>query len=431
MADEDWSFLKDQSLANDLFDPLKYVLLPRAGWYLTLGGEARLSPQGFRIRSDDRQPSVIDNYFLQRYLLGADLHMGPRFRVFAELQSGLIQGRVNSPRPTDQDLLELHQAFFEYRSPQDRKQSFLLRFGRQELNIGSGRLIAPSQGLNVKRSFDGVLTNFTRGRFSVEAGAARLVRIRPGLFDDPPDSEQDFWGVNVTRAQTLSKTSQLSVYYLGIDRKTSVYAQGIGPETRHTVGSRFAGRRKRLDFNYDFVGQWGDFRGAPVRAWAVSTDTGAGLRLARLPARLGVSFNAASGDNNPTDPRLESFNPLFPGNSYSGLVGLFGPTNVIDLTPSFKVPLRQNLLVAFESPFYFRTSPRDGVYSIDLRLLLAGQRNLARRIGANPGVIFAWQANRHLSFNGAITRFQSGPFLADTFLRNGFGFYSVAGTFRF
>ncbi len=431
MADEDWSFLKDRSIRHDFWDPLKYIELPKPDWYVTLSGEVRISPQGLRIRGDEEQPSTIDNYFLQRYLLSADLHMGKKFRVFTELQSGIINGRIASPRPNDQDLLELHQAFFEYKTPKERRNAFILRIGRQELNIASGRLIAPSQGLNVKRSFDGLMTRYSSGDWMLEGGVARLVRIKPGIFDDVPDSEQDFWGVNLSRRRLPWKSSQIDVYYLGLTKKVAIYAQGIGPDRRHTVGGRLSGRWRSMDFNYDFIGQWGEFRGASARGFAISTDTGLALKLGRLPGRLGVTANSASGDRDPNDPRLQSFNPLFPGNSYSGIVGLLGPTNLTDVTPSLKVPVRRNLILAFEAPSYFRSSVRDGVYSIDLRLLLRGQSNQHRYVGTNPGGIVAWQATRHVNFTGAITRFLSGKFLSDTFVKNGFGFYSIAGTYRF
>lgn len=430
MAEEDWSFLKDPVHRIDFWDPLKYIQLPRPDWYLSLGGEIRLSPQGVRIRGDEQIPSTIDNYWLQRYLFSIGLQMGTRFRLFTELQSGIIKGRINSPRPNDQDLLEFHQLFFEYRSPKERPRQLLLRLGRQELNIGSGRLIAPSQGLNVKRSFDGLMSSLTSGKWSVEGGVARLVKLKPGIFDDPPDSEQDFWGVNLVR-RLPSINSQANFYYLGISRKSSIYAQGIGPEERQTVGGRFTGRWRRLDYNYDFIGQWGSFKGLPARAWAVSTDTGFSTRLGRQPLRLGLTFNSSSGDRDPNDSSLETFNPLFPGNSYSGIVGLLGPSNLTDFTPSIKVPLMKNLLIAFEVPSYYRTSTRDGVYSIDQRLILRGQSNRESYVGTNPGVIVAWQTTRHLNVTGAITRFQSGAFLSDTLFRNGFGFYSIAVTYRF
>ena len=107
LAEENWSFLKDQTKKVDFWDPLKYISLGAEDRFLTLAGEIRFRPEGFRIRGVGDIPSTRDGYFLQRYLLGADFHLSPRFRVYTEIQSGLINGKLNSPRPTDKDSLDM------------------------------------------------------------------------------------------------------------------------------------------------------------------------------------------------------------------------------------------------------------------------------------------------------------------------------------
>src|SRR5262245_65968711 len=72
IADEDWSFLADRSLRQDFFDPIKYISLFGGKSYLTLGAEARVRPEGFRIRGSEETPSFTDNYVFQRYLFAAD-----------------------------------------------------------------------------------------------------------------------------------------------------------------------------------------------------------------------------------------------------------------------------------------------------------------------------------------------------------------------
>jgi len=431
IANEDWRFLADTDLRNDFWDPVKYIPLGREDWSIGFSGEIRIRPEGFRVRGTSGNSDIRDNYLLQRYLFGVDLRMGKRFRFFAEIQSGLISGKLNSPRPTDKDLLSFHQGFFEYKSPKEKDRSFRLRLGRQELSIGSSRLIAAAQGLNVKRSFDGVSFSYAVRNWVAQLGLARLVKLNPGVFDDPPDSAQEFWGVALSRRSFPLKSSAAGVYYLGIDRRLSEYTQGLGPERRHTIGVKLKGARNRWDFSYDFIFQWGRFQTAGIRSWALATDTGYRLGSGRWQPRLGLSVNTSTGDRDPADNHLESFNPLFPGNSYSGLVGLFGPTNLTDLTPSFRLPIRPNLFFAVESPFYFRRSVNDGIYSIDLRLLLDGTHSAEKYVGANPGVVVIWQATHHINLTGAITRFFSGGFLAGTFVENGFGFYSAAFTYRF
>jgi len=432
LADEEWGFLQDPAFRTDFWDPLKYVPLGKEDWYLSLGGEARLSPQGFFIRKAESAASIRDAYLLQRYLFSVDLRMGKRFRVFGEIQSGLISGKLLSPRPTDKNVLDVHQAFVQYSSnkaPVDGRT--VIRIGRQELTIGSSRLIAASQGLNVKRSFDGISGRHSRGKWAAAGAVARLVKIVPGAFDDPPDPAQDFWGVAVVRRHTMVSGSTLGAYYLGVDRKLSQYAQGIGPESRHTFGLKIAGSAGRFDVNNDLIVQAGTFAGLPVRAWAVSSSTGYRVGSGKIRPRISISLNAASGDADPNDQRLESFNPLFPGTSFSGIVGLFGPTNLFDVTPSIQAPLRRNLLLAFESPFYTRMSSGDGLYAIDLRLLIPPGSNKALYVGANPGIIVSWQPYPHVGIVGAVTRFLPGAFLSDSIVAGGFSFYSTAITYRF
>jgi len=431
IANEDWSFLADPAKRTDEFDRLKYMPLGRDGWFMTLSGEARVRPESLRIDGGDTQPDLVDRYLLQRYLFAVSARLGPRLRLFTELQSGIINGKLGTPRPTDRDPGDLHQAFVELASARESRRPWIVRIGRQEISVGSSRLIAASQGLNVKRSFDGFSGSYNTGAWTVEGGAARLVAASPGAFDDSSNSQQNFWGVSVARSGFPWPTGRIGFYYLGIDRQSSTFVQGTAPEVRHTIGGRFAGSRRLFDYNYDVIGQWGTFGAAPVRAWAVATENGYRLPGSRFRPRVSLRANAATGDDDPGNPKLNSFNPLFPGNAYSGLVGLFGPTNMMDLTPSVQFIMPHRIVLIVESPAYWRTSPGDGLYAIDQRVLIDGRQNRERFVGVNPGFIFTWSATTHVLLLGSITVFHSGAFLKPTFVGNGFMFSSVSLRYRF
>src|SRR5262245_65981118 len=45
--DEDWSYLGDESRRSEWLDRLKYIPLNERGWYLSLGGEARIRSEYF------------------------------------------------------------------------------------------------------------------------------------------------------------------------------------------------------------------------------------------------------------------------------------------------------------------------------------------------------------------------------------------------
>jgi hypothetical protein len=429
-ADEDWSFLKTAP-KTDVWDPVKYIPLGREDWFMTLSGEIRYRPEGFRVRATEARPATVDTYFLQRYLFGANVQLGRRARFFGELQSGVINGRLGSPRPTDSNTLDMHQAFFEWRQPVRGKEFLSVKAGRQELAIGSTRLISASPGLNVKRSFDAAGLAYRAPSWTAVGAFGALVPVIRGTFNDWPGGGQLFWAVAAGRRSPWLRRGEVGVYYIGIDREGSEYVQGVGPEVRHTAGIKWNGAGPRLDLNYDGILQWGTFAGAPIRGWGFATETGYRLVASGWRPRLSLRADFASGDRDRQDPRLESFNPLFPGNSYSGAVGLFGPTNLTDLTPSFVMAPRSNLTIGFEAPNYWRTSTADGLYATDLRVLVGPAAGTGKYVGTNPGIFAVWQVTRHCQLQGAITRFIAGHFLEETFVSEGFGFYSLSAVYRF
>ncbi len=429
-ADEDWSFLRDGSKKTDFWDALKYLPLGHQDRYLTLSGEIRFRPEGVRFHGPEG-PSAVDSYLLQRYLVGADLHLSRRFRIFTELQSGIVSGKLRSPRPTDQNTADIHQAFLEWRPDVGDKRAFAMKVGRQEVVIGSSRLISASPGLNVKRSFDGVVLHYDVSSWRFSGVAAKLVSNVLGSFDDRPDHEQTFWGMSAARPGFVFKQAELAVYYLNVDRAQALYVQGLGRDQRHTAGVKWSGPGKRLDVNYDAILQWGVFNDAHVRAWAFSTETAYRFPNRRWKPRVSVRADFASGDKDSKDPRLQSFNPLFPGSSYAGIVGLFGPTNLTDFTPAVSLRVRPTLVLTVEVPSYWRTSSGDGIYGVDQRVLIPPTVGEGKYVGTNPGIVAVWQATSHLQFQGVMSRFLSGGFLENTFVANGFGFYSATARYRF
>ena len=118
--DEDYRYLRDPAKRSDFWDPIKYISLNDTGdWYLSFGGEARERYELYINHRWNPAAPDQDGYFLQRYLLHADLHLGPSVRVFGQLQSSLEDGRKGGPRPIDENQLDVHQLFVDVRLPVD------------------------------------------------------------------------------------------------------------------------------------------------------------------------------------------------------------------------------------------------------------------------------------------------------------------------
>jgi len=194
---EDWSLLKDPLLVQDFWDPVKYISLGSDVWYLTIGGEAREVAE--RVGNDNWGKQAYTNtFFLERYMVHTDWHLGSKFRVFVQLKSGLESFREGGPRPIDEKKLDFEAAFFELGAPRGRNW-IVLRAGRQELNYGSGRVVSVREGPNVRQSFDGIKIRSAAGTWHIDAFAVRPDLDKPGFFDNTPDHTTAFWGIYATR----------------------------------------------------------------------------------------------------------------------------------------------------------------------------------------------------------------------------------------
>src|SRR5262245_14253895 len=85
--DEDYSSLADPARRTGGVNRIKYLALSssRPDVYLSLGGELRTRLEVFD--NANWLPLPTDAFVLQKYMLSADLHLGSRLRVFANLKS--------------------------------------------------------------------------------------------------------------------------------------------------------------------------------------------------------------------------------------------------------------------------------------------------------------------------------------------------------
>jgi hypothetical protein len=415
---EDYSYLKDPSRRTDFWDPIKYIpLCVREDWYLSLGGELRERYEFYHNLNAGAAPANAQGNnqdMLQRYLLHADLHLGPYFRFFGQIVTGLEDGRIGGPRPDiDRDAFGVHQAFADFILPlAGEKDTLTARLGRQEFEYGSGRLIDVRDGPNLRLSFDAARLLLRTGDWEVDGWWAKPVLNRPAAFDDIPDPARSFWGVYSFHPLSLLPEGHVDLYYLGFENKDAVYVQGAGYELRNTLGTRLWGAPLPWEYNLEYDWQFGRFGTGNIRAWSAAHAVRYNFSDLPLKPRLGLRFDVTSGDNNPTSPNLQTFNPLFPSGIYFNLLNPVGPLNIIDIHPTLDLYAGEKVTVSLDCDFFWRESLGDGVYSIGgvpLRPGIAGPRY----VGSSPAVTVVWNATRHLTVLASYVHFFPGPFFQD------------------
>ncbi len=431
---EDYGFLKDPARRTEPFDRLKYIPVNEAGdWYLTLGGEIRQHFEFIDNNNWGRGPQDRNGYYLQRYLGHADLHMGRRLRLFGTLMSGIESGRNGGPRAVDEDRLDLHQAFAEGTLWENAGTSLALRAGRQEIIFGSRRFLNYRERPNLRLSHDALTMMFKSDGWDLRAFGARPVAIQRGFFDDASSNSRTLWGVyGVRKAAPGEFRLNVDLYYIGFHDRNARYDQGRGEELRHAIGSRWWGRRHELEYNFEFLYQFGTFGAGNIHAYALASDTAYTLHLGG-PRRVRFSLRADvySGDKNPADGELNSFNPYFPKGKHISQLAASGLINQRDLHPRINATLTRHWSFTTSALFIWRDSLNDGIYSIANALLRTGSRSRARYVGVQPELEVKYTFNRYVDLKGIFVYFVAGEFLKQTPPGRDITYLGSMLTFRF
>jgi hypothetical protein len=295
---------------------------------------------------------------------------------------------------------------------------------------GSQRLISVRESPNNRLAFDAVrlLTKFGEWRADVWLG--QPVEVDTGIFDDQRIHETTFGGGYVAGALPFIPGLNVDFYYLGLSRQDAEFARGTADEVRHSLGTRLFGRRNSLDWNFEFVGQFGSFGDDSILAWTAASDTGWTFADAPAKPRAFLRADIASGDHGGSN--LGTFNPLFPRGAYFNEAALIGPQNLMDLQPGLELAVTKSVKLTASCDFVWRESLDDGVYGVALNLQVPPGASRERYVGTFPSVLLAWQAQRHLSFTVNYVAYLFGDFVKQSIpnQRNG-SYVSAVATFRF
>src|SRR5262249_37708820 len=142
-----------------------------------------------------------------------------------------------------------------------------VRIGRQELTLGTSRIVSLRDSPNIRRAFDGVHAFQDRGAVRLDAFWLRPITIETGVFDDRSHTDGQLWGAQLSAPHAPWVSGQLELYYLDYQRDDAHFAAASAQEHRRSLGLRWFGTRAALDWNLEALGQTGDFAGGSIRAW--------------------------------------------------------------------------------------------------------------------------------------------------------------------
>lgn len=410
---------------------MRLIPLDRAGQaVLRLGGEARLRYEYAKDPLFGAGAQDDTGVWLQRFMAHGDLRLGPNLRLFGQLSSAFETGRAGGPSPVDENQLELQNAFIDLNLPLTTNAALTIRGGRQELRFGSGRLVDVREGPNVRRTFDSVRAIITVPGWRVDALAARPRLSRPGVFDDRADGDQALWGVYAVGEGGLP-AGAIDLYYLGYADKSGAFAQGTARERRHSIGARLHGAKRGWDWNWEAIYQFGSFGEGDISAWTIATETGVTLEERPWRPRLALSANIASGDRDPRDADLGTFNPLYPRGNYFSQAAVLGPRNFFNIHPFVTLHPSESWSLTADANVFWRLNKADGVYGPAGQLIREPSGSDARFVGSALSFTSEHALAERLTLAAIYTRFVAGDFIRATGPSDAIDVFDLTLQFRF
>jgi hypothetical protein len=358
---EDWSVLADPLTPREPFDALKYIPLSTTDSkvYLSFGGGLRERFEGNDAENFGVGTNHTADYVISRLEVNADLRLGPAIQVFTQLESAFAPGK-NNLTPVDQDRLDLEQAFIALSEPLGEGR-LKLRVGRQEIAFDLQRFVGVRDGPNIRQSYDAVWADYERGPWRLLGFFSLPVQYRDlRAFDSYSSDHLTYGGVRLERR---FGSIEASVSYSNYTQDNAHFTSVKGNERRDILDIHGSGAENGFDWDAEFMGQTGRIGIDDIQAWAVGSVSGYTFKPAPWSPRLGLQIDAASGDSNPNDHRLGTFNPLFPNGYYLTLAGYTGYVNFIHVKPSVTLHPTKALKLMIAGAAQWRETTADAVYT--------------------------------------------------------------------
>jgi len=371
---------------------------------LSFGGSYRVQTETFINEQFSSEEDQNDLWFLNRIQLHSHLRVTNKLEVFAELNTSLITSKEELVS-VDKDELSFNQLFVRYYF--DDNWNVLL--GRQNMRLGSGRLLDIREGPNVRLSFDMAQFEYAKDNTNIKGFYAVPVRPKEGVFDNDALNFEEESLAALYWSQNWTEQTGTDFYVFYKEEKNKTWDSGTADDNRFSIGLRHFGTWENFTYNNEFVYQTGSFGDQTINAWTASFNIEHPFRLLGENGIVGIKTEAISGDISDTDNSLNTFDGLYPRGAYFGRVARFGPSNLIDFHPYVSTQFG-DFSLSLDYVAFWRFSREDGLYNPPL-ILQYPSVNDERFIGHQIGTITGFEVNEFITLE-----FESNVIFPQVFL---------------
>ncbi|SPE41430.1 conserved exported hypothetical protein [Candidatus Sulfopaludibacter sp. SbA3] len=394
-----------KSLTDYLKRTIKVTAAVRVRWEGPEGSNFTITPS--------------DSYTLSRIRLGIAYQPASWVRLFAETQDSRAEFYKSVPNNTIVDPFDLRQSYVELGKIEGN--GLKIRTGRQDLAIGSGRLVTSGDWSNITKSFDVLHGYVTTASMKMDVIAGSVLLVDPTRMDRNKPGEHFY--VAYAAFGKLIPQASIEPYVMA---KTAMNVKGkdgkLGDADTIYGGARLAGKLPAgFDYTAEAVREGGSYSDETVQAFGYAT--GAGWTFAKAPwhPRLNSDYVWASGSDNRKDGHHQSFDYLYgtqqPPN---GLTGLFCWRNIEALRAGVETAPIKNLTVAVSYRDYWLATTQDSLYSGTGVATVTNVKATSNHVGEGVESMWTWKANSKTTVGAGIGTLTPGSYLKQSNKTTGF-----------
>jgi hypothetical protein len=372
----------------------------------------------FNLATPDRQ-----RFYGQRTRLGVDAKVHPKVEgrvLFQDTRYWGVEESSTTQTGNEEQATDLFEGYIDLRWIWDLPLD--LRLGRQNLSYGRERLVGKLDFSNFGRTFDAFRFRYSLGAIGLDIFSAKLVDTNP----PPPapstgfaDQDRNFSGLYLTRQG--DRVEMVDFYWLR-DIDKSFPPVTPHPETkRHTFGTRAKGRLGAgfaVEGEYSYqTGSAGPDDALDIAAQALAAELlweGQGERQVRAAA--GVDW--ATGDEDPTDGDLETFNQLFPtGHAFLGYMDYVGRQNIQAVHGEVGARLWKQFRGLIAAHGFRLDEPTDAWFDANGAIkLFPDPARTHRGLGSEIDLVLSLGGIEHTTLEGGYSHFFRGRVIEDAIL---------------
>lgn len=348
-----------------------------------------------------------DDFLLHRTRLFVNAKADDVFRVFVEYIDAESNYENFAPRAIEVNRSDLQNAFGEVflSGCCDSCGRLSFRFGRQEMLLGSQRLISPLDWANTRRTFDGFNLVYRSDDWNVDAFYLQPVRVDPRRFDEPFPG-QDFYGVYATYKGMKDQT--FDAYALQYDNHTA-------PSNFEftTIGGRWNGTRGDWLGEIEGGAQFGDNTdGTDHHAGFWTVGIGHKWDTCWKPT-LWCYYDWASGGD--VRGGRQGFDHLFPlGHKYLGFMDLFARSNIESPNVLLTFQPHEKWTVLCWYYYMFLENRRDTPYNLNMVPFNAANAPARSELGQEIDLMVTCAVNARVELLFGYSHFFAGDYYKQT-----------------